>query len=123
MFIGLIIVAIIAGILLVLIILAQNPKGGINNQLGAGSNVLGVKKTTDFLEKATWALAIVIIVGCVGATKFATKASGSDVDPTLKQALDGGKQIQQVDENTGGDEDFDFDDVEDKAEEILDTTK
>ena len=44
MFTGLIVVAIIASVLLILIVLAQNPKGGINGQ-GGSTNVLGAKNT------------------------------------------------------------------------------
>ena len=54
---------IICSVLLVLIILIQNPKGGgLSSSFGGGaSQMMGVKKTTDFLEKATWTLAIVLI--------------------------------------------------------------
>ena len=54
---------IICSILLVLIILIQNPKGGgLSSTFGGGaSQMMGVKKTTDFLEKATWTLAISLI--------------------------------------------------------------
>ena len=55
---------IICSVLLVLIILIQNPKGGgLSSSFGGGaSQMMGVKKTTDFLEKATWALGITMIV-------------------------------------------------------------
>ena len=55
---------IICSVLLVLIILIQNPKGGgLSSSFGSGANqMMGVKNTTDFLEKATWALAISLIV-------------------------------------------------------------
>ena len=54
---------IICSILLVLIILIQNPKGGgLSSSFGGGANqMMGVKKTTDFLEKSTWTLAIGLI--------------------------------------------------------------
>ena len=51
-------------ILLVLVILAQNSKGGgLTSQFGgsAASNIIGVKKTGDLLEKLTWGFIIVII--------------------------------------------------------------
>ena len=58
------ILIIICALLLVLIILIQNPKGGgLSSSFGGGANqMMGVKKTTDFLEKATWTLAITLIV-------------------------------------------------------------
>ena len=111
MFTGLVIVASIASILLVLIVLAQNPKGGITSQLSASSNVLGVKKTTDFLEKATWGLAVTVILVSVAASKYATTTNLVDPDSTLKDALNSGKSnIEQIDES--GNTDFDLDDVE-----------
>ncbi len=51
-------------VLLVLIILAQNSKGGgLTSQFGgsAASNIIGVKKTGDLLEKLTWVFIILII--------------------------------------------------------------
>lgn len=111
MFTGLVIVASIASILLVLIVLAQNPKGGITSQLSASSNVLGVKKTTDFLEKATWGLAVTVILVSVAASKYATTTNLVDPDSTLKDALNSGKSnIEQIDESRNTD--FDLDDVE-----------
>ena len=57
------ILIIITSILLVLVVLVQNPKGGgLSSTFGGGGNqIMGAKKTTDFLEKATWTLAIVLI--------------------------------------------------------------
>ena len=58
------ILIIIASILLVLVVLVQNPKGGgLSSSFGggAGNQIMGAKKTTDFLEKATWTLAIALI--------------------------------------------------------------
>ncbi len=55
----------ITAILLVLIVLAQNSKGGgLSSQFGGSgsSQLMGVKRTTDLLEKITWGLAIVLVV-------------------------------------------------------------
>lgn len=52
-------------ILLILIVLVQNPKGGgLSSTFGGGGTQLfgGVKKTTDFLDKGTWVLAIALVV-------------------------------------------------------------
>ncbi|MFP4621279.1 MAG: preprotein translocase subunit SecG [Bacteroidales bacterium] len=54
---------IIVSILMVLIVLVQNSKGGGLASNFAGSNqVMGVRKTADFLEKATWTLAVSLLV-------------------------------------------------------------
>ena len=58
------ILIIITSVLLVLVVLVQNPKGGgLSSSFGGGSGnqIMGAKKTTDFLERATWTLAIVLI--------------------------------------------------------------
>ena len=50
-------------VLLVLIVLVQNSKGGGLASNFAGSNqFMGVRKTADFLEKSTWTLALVLLV-------------------------------------------------------------
>lgn len=55
--------AIIVCVLLILIITIQNPKGGgIAANFSAGNQIMGVKRTNDFVEKATWTLAIALLV-------------------------------------------------------------
>jgi len=50
-------------VLLVLIVLVQNAKGGgLASNFSSSNQVMGVRKTTDFLEKATWTLAIILLV-------------------------------------------------------------
>lgn len=63
------ILIIIACVLQVLIVLVQNSKGGglAANFTSTGQS-MGVRKTADFLEKATWTLAIAILVLSIGAT-------------------------------------------------------
>ena len=54
----------IASILLVIVIMAQNPKGGgLSSTFGGASSAqFGVQRTNDFMEKATWTLGAVIII-------------------------------------------------------------
>ncbi len=53
---------IIACILLILVVLVQNSKGGgLASNFSASSQVMGVRKTADFLEKATWTLASAVL--------------------------------------------------------------
>mgnify|MGYP001393900701 FL=1 len=48
--------------LLLLVILVQNPKGGgLSSTFGDGNQFMGVKKTSDFLEKSTWGLALALV--------------------------------------------------------------
>jgi preprotein translocase subunit SecG len=52
------VLVILVSILLVLIVLVQNSQGGgLASNFSASNQVMGVRKTTDFLEKATWTLA------------------------------------------------------------------
>ncbi len=56
------ILIVIVCILLILVVLVQNSKGGgIQSQYGAATQIMGVKRGTEFIEKATWGLAIVLI--------------------------------------------------------------
>lgn len=50
-------------ILLALIVLVQNSKGGgLASNFASSNQFMGVRKTADFLEKATWTLAVVLLV-------------------------------------------------------------
>ena len=60
----LLIVIMVVAILLILIVLVQNPKGGgLSSSLtgGSGSSIGGVQSTNNFLDKATWTLAIALL--------------------------------------------------------------
>jgi preprotein translocase subunit SecG len=63
MYLVLIVITIILCVLLGLIVLIQNPKGGgLASNFSGSSQLMGVQKTGDFLEKGTWVLAISIMV-------------------------------------------------------------
>lgn len=56
-------VILLASILLIFIVFVQNPKGGgLSSDFGAAQQIGGVKKTNDFIDKATWSLAGVVAV-------------------------------------------------------------
>jgi preprotein translocase subunit SecG len=68
-------------VLLVLVILAQNSKGGgLTSQFGGStaSNIIGVKKTGDLLEKLTWGFIIAIIILSVSTNFIAPSTGDSD---------------------------------------------
>ena len=84
---------IFAAVLLVLVVLAQNSKGGgLSSQFGgsSASNLIGVKKTGDLLERLTWGLAISVMVFSL-ATNFTTPAASASDD-----LLDGVKEQQTL---------------------------
>src|SRR5580704_8297889 len=82
----------LACIFLGLIVLIQNPKGGglAGNVAGFSNQFMGVKQTTDVLEKGTWTLAIVVGVLCLFSALFIPRASSiqvRDVRPNAQQQV------------------------------------
>jgi preprotein translocase subunit SecG len=75
-----VILIILACAILGLIILVQNPKGGglAGNVGGFSNQLMGVKQTTDVLEKGTWVLALVVAVLCLFSAVFVPKASAGN---------------------------------------------
>lgn len=67
-----IILIIIASVVLGLIVLVQNPKGGglAGNVAGFSNQFMGVKQTTDVLEKGTWIFAAIVAILCITSTLF-----------------------------------------------------
>jgi preprotein translocase subunit SecG len=62
------VVILIVCVLLILIVLVQNSKGGgLASNFSSSNQIMGVKKTTDFLEKATWTLAGGLLFLCLVA--------------------------------------------------------
>ncbi|MBT1706267.1 preprotein translocase subunit SecG [Chryseosolibacter indicus] len=77
-------------VLLVLVILAQNSKGGgLTSQFGgsSASNIIGVKKTGDLLEKLTWGFIIAIFVLAM-STNFITANNQGQRNELLERAGD-----------------------------------
>lgn len=71
MYIFLTILIVIAAILLTLLVLVQNSKGGgLAAGFASGNQVMGAPKTADFLEKATWTLIALIVVFSIAAVGF-----------------------------------------------------
>jgi preprotein translocase subunit SecG len=61
-----VILILIVSVLLALIVLVQNSKGGgLVSNFGGANQMMGVRQTTDFLEKATWTLAGVLVLLCL----------------------------------------------------------
>lgn len=62
------------------IILIQNPKGGglAGNVGGFSNQLMGVKQTTDVLEKGTWVMAIVVGLLCLFSAVFIPKGASSN---------------------------------------------
>ncbi|MBR4297793.1 MAG: preprotein translocase subunit SecG [Bacteroidaceae bacterium] len=85
----LVILAVIAAILLILIVLVQESKGGgLTSNMAGGNSIMGVHKTTNFVENTTWTLAIALVVLSI-ATHFCTpEAKNADAIVTdIKTAV------------------------------------
>ena len=86
MYLLLVILMVIAAILMCFIVLIQNSKGGgLASGFSSSNQIMGVRKTTDFLEKATWGLAIFMVVMSV-ATAYVVPSSSAAKDVLLEQA-------------------------------------
>ena len=98
------VLVIIASIILGFIVLVQNPKGGgLTGALGGFSNqLIGVKQSTDVMEKGTWVFAGILGLLCLMSPAFIPKegSGGSKNDELLKGATTVPQQQQAVPANT-----------------------
>lgn len=86
MLIALIIIAILICLLLGLIILVQNPKGGgLASNFTGSTQMMGVQRTGDFLEKGTWVLAISLMVLSLGINVLAKGGAGQSTGGDSQQ--------------------------------------
>lgn len=79
------ILIILVSFLLVVVVMVQNPKGGgLSSSFGGGGTqqLGGVKKTTDFLDKSTWALAT-LLLALILASNFAIPGAGGSQDSKI----------------------------------------
>src|SRR6188474_144796 len=87
------ILVMLASVILGLIVLVQNPKGGgLTGSLGGFSNqFMGVKQTTDVLEKGTWLFAGIVGLLCLGSVFFISRTTQSGVPDKMKDV--GGQTV------------------------------
>lgn len=80
MYLLVVILMVIASILMCFIVLIQNSKGGgLSSSFSSSNQIMGVRKTTDFLEKATWGLAVfMVLMSIVSAYVVPTTTQASD---------------------------------------------
>ena len=89
MYTAITILIIITCILFVLVVLVQNPKGGgISAGLIGSNQVMGVKKTTDFIEKLTWGLALSLVVLCLLAGLSLPQKDDRGVGTSMQEQID-----------------------------------
>jgi preprotein translocase subunit SecG len=86
-----VILILIVSVLLGLIVLVQNSKGGgLVSNFGGANQMMGVRQTTDFLEKATWTLAGVLVVLCLISSIAIPKnvKQGNAFDTEMRQQIE-----------------------------------
>lgn len=89
MYVFISVLILIAAILLILIVLIQNSKGGgLASGFSSSNQIMGVRKTTDFLEKATWGLAGTVIVLSIVITAFIPRGQQSTQSEIRQQVND-----------------------------------
>ena len=89
MYTFIIVIIFIVCALLVLLVLVQNSKGGgLASSFSSSNQVMGVRKTTDFLEKGTWILAASLVILCIGATAFLPR-QGEKAKSAIEQQIQG----------------------------------
>ncbi len=82
------VLAVVASIVLVLIVLVQNSKGGgLSANFSSSNQIMGVRKTTDFLEKATWGLAaFIMVLSITSAVLKRNESTGTQSDIKVQTA-------------------------------------
>ncbi|PVZ08083.1 preprotein translocase subunit SecG [Porphyromonas loveana] len=89
MYIALTILILLVSLFLILVVVVQNSKGGgLAAGFASSNQIMGVRKTTDFLEKATWWSAGIITVLTIVSTHFLHSGSGEDNQNALQQSLE-----------------------------------
>lgn len=79
-----VILIVLASVLMCGIVLIQNSKGGgLASGFASSNQIMGVRKTTDFLEKATWSLAaLMVVISVLAAHALPSEVSATDLNPT-----------------------------------------
>jgi len=80
-------------VLLILIVLVQNSKGGgLASNFQSSNQIMGVRKTADFLEKATWVLAGALLILCIAGSasipRHAEEVNQSSVKDQIENTVD-----------------------------------
>ena len=89
MYLLFVVLMVLAAILMCFVVLVQNSKGGgLSSSFASSNQIMGVRKTTDFIKKLTWGLAIFMVVISI-ATSYVipTTTEGSSVimDQAVKE--------------------------------------
>ncbi len=97
-----VILIVLASLLMIGIVLIQESKGGgLSSNFASSNQIMGVRKTTDFIEKATWTLAAIMVVlsiVCAYVAPHQTESQSAVEKSAIENPLANPKQQQ----NFGG---------------------
>lgn len=99
MYNAIVILVVLASILMCLIVLIQESKGGgLASGFADNNSLLGVRKTTDVVEKATWTLAAAMVVLSVLSVAFLprTSSQGSVIMQTTEESATNPQNIPGI---------------------------
>ena len=90
MYTVLVILILVVSVLLGLVVLVQNSNGGgLISNFGSANQMMGVRQTTDFLEKATWTMAIILVVLCLmSSMSIKTSTSGGAQESQMREQIE-----------------------------------
>lgn len=71
-----VVLIVLVSLLMIFIVLIQESKGGgLSSNFSSSNAIMGVRKTTDFVEKATWGLALVMVIISIACAYTAPKSA------------------------------------------------
>ncbi|MFA5044727.1 MAG: preprotein translocase subunit SecG [Paludibacter sp.] len=95
MYVLLTILIVIASVLLTFLVLVQNSKGGgLSAGFSSSNQIMGVRKTTDFLEKATWGLVAFVVVLSIATVGVKNTKAVSTNESEINQQIENAKQSE-----------------------------
>lgn len=88
MYVLFIVLMVLASVLMCFVVLVQNSKGGgLSSAFASSNQIMGVRKTTDFIEKLTWGLAVFMVVVSI-ATSYVIPSVATDSSVIMEQAIE-----------------------------------
>lgn len=89
MYVAITVFLIIICVLLALVVLIQNSKGGgLASGFSSSNQIMGVRKTTDVLEKLTWGLAIALMIFSITGTLVLPKNEETQASSAIQEQID-----------------------------------
>lgn len=93
-------IIILASILLIVVVYIQNPKGGgLSTDFGAAQQLGGVQKTNDFIDRATWSLAVLVAGLSIFLTIKLKAPEPTTPEPEETEQTEGGQPQGQEGQN------------------------